>query len=450
MTAYQPSILNTLSPVLPARTEPAPTSAPVGSRNGEPAFNTHLQNAHRRQASASPSEHADADSARQASGCGNAAKTTAAASTTTVDCASGNSAKPDDDADTTDAGSTTSLASTVLGLIDQSSSDTSGVVDPTSVQARSAKQPVADPAAAAQAPVPMAPMLAAAIAVPAVNADAALASNAGTPLSNATTPGTAAITGAATAAATTPSAGSASDLLSGSDATGDNDGAAADGSNAATSFAAVSGSLLGLGLASAAQAAVGTLFGTGSVAGGTASNTGDTATRIGDDLAALGGVLGAGAVSPAINTNAANAHSLTVNAPVNSPAFSQELGQQVAWLGGQDIKQAQIRLHPQDMGPLNVTVSITHGKVDVVFLAQHPNAVAAVQQSLDQLGQMLNSQGLSLGQATVGQQGAQQQSGSSSSSGTTARTGRGDDEATDAAVAPLAQATALGLVDAFA
>ena len=98
-------------------------------------------------------------------------------------------------------------------------------------------------------------------------------------------------------------------------------------------------------------------------------------------------------------------HALQLPTPVGSHAFSHDLGQQVAWLGGQDLKQARIRLHPQELGQLDVSVSVTHGRVDVVFNAQHPAAVLAVQQSLAQLGQLLAQHGLHLGHAEVGQHG---------------------------------------------
>ena len=96
-------------------------------------------------------------------------------------------------------------------------------------------------------------------------------------------------------------------------------------------------------------------------------------------------------------------HALQLRSPVGSPAFSHDLGQQVAWLGGQDLKQARIRLHPQELGQLDVSVSVTQGRVDVVFNAQHPAAVLAVQQSLPQLGHLLAQHGLQLGHAEVGQ-----------------------------------------------
>jgi flagellar hook-length control protein FliK len=166
------------------------------------------------------------------------------------------------------------------------------------------------------------------------------------------------------------------------------------------------------------------------------------------ELAALRGVVGASA--PTAPTGPAAGPTLAVNSPVGSAGFAQELGQQVAWLGGQDIKQAQIRLNPQELGPLEVKVSVEHGRVDVVFAAQHPEAVTAVQQSLGQLNQMLGGQGLSLGQAMVSQQqNAPQQFGAGSG-----QSGRGHAEANDEesleALGSVAPPVALGLLDAFA
>ncbi|KLD62127.1 flagellar hook-length control protein FliK, partial [Dyella japonica] len=96
-------------------------------------------------------------------------------------------------------------------------------------------------------------------------------------------------------------------------------------------------------------------------------------------------------------------HALTMQSSVGSPSFGQELSQQVTWLGGQDVKEARIRLHPEDLGELDVKVSVKQDHVDVAFIAQHPQAVHAVQQTLSQLDSMLAHHGLSLGQAQVGQ-----------------------------------------------
>lgn len=145
------------------------------------------------------------------------------------------------------------------------------------------------------------------------------------------------------------------------------------------------------------------------------------------------------------------AHAIAAPAPTSAPvpvapahAFAQELGQQVAWSVGHDIKQARIRLHPEELGSLDLKISVQNNRVDVVFHAQHPGAVTAVQQSLPQLDQMLAQHGLSLGHAEVGQRDRGDQRG---------QAGQGEGADGTAEVQPVSHVTPLsqiGLVDAFA
>jgi flagellar hook-length control protein FliK len=137
---------------------------------------------------------------------------------------------------------------------------------------------------------------------------------------------------------------------------------------------------------------------------------------------------------------------LQLPSPIGGQTFAQDLGQQVAWLSGQNVKQARIRLHPEELGSLDVKVSVTHGRVDVVFSAQHPAAVAAVQQSLPQLDHMLAQHGLSLGHAEVGQQHRGDRHGHGGDAGMTAV-----DEAGEIHAAGLTTSLGqVGLLDAFA
>lgn len=144
---------------------------------------------------------------------------------------------------------------------------------------------------------------------------------------------------------------------------------------------------------------------------------------------------------------------LQIQAPVGSSTFGQELGQQVAWLGGQagqGVKQASIRLNPQELGPLDVKISMDKGRVDVVFSAQHPAAVAAVQQTLPQLDHMLAQHGLSLGHTEVGQQqGRTDGQDGRSHRGHTGAPVDGDEAQTIASVSPMSLGT-VSLLDAFA
>ncbi len=163
------------------------------------------------------------------------------------------------------------------------------------------------------------------------------------------------------------------------------------------------------------------------------------------DLATL---LGATTPQATANTGVMPPHALHIASPAGSPAFAQELGQQVAWLDNQDIKQAKIRLHPEDLGQLDVSVRVQHGgQVDVTFAAQHPAAVHALQQTLPQLDALLAQHGLSLGQAQVGQQSA---GGDGSRNGTSSFDGDGVDAGGDEPIAAPVTVSALGLLDTFA
>ncbi|MGN2247592.1 flagellar hook-length control protein FliK [Frateuria sp. GZRR35] len=163
------------------------------------------------------------------------------------------------------------------------------------------------------------------------------------------------------------------------------------------------------------------------------------------DLAQLGSLSANPMPAPEAATTVAPAHSLSVASPAGTPAFAQELGQHVVWLGLQDVKQARIRLHPEDLGAVDVKVSMNHDRVDVSFAVQHPAAVHAVQQTLPQLDALLAQHGLALGQADVGQRQQQGEGGrGGEASGTI-----GEIEAEPAVMASTPVA-ALGMLDTFA
>ncbi|TCV94157.1 flagellar hook-length control protein FliK [Luteibacter rhizovicinus] len=132
--------------------------------------------------------------------------------------------------------------------------------------------------------------------------------------------------------------------------------------------------------------------------------------------------------------------------PATSPQFAQELGEQIAWMGNSNINQARIRLHPEELGSMDVKVSVEHGKVNVAFATEHPAAVIAVQQTLSQLDTMLAHHGLSLGNTEVSQQNAGQGDGSSARSSGAASGDAGSDEATVVSTTRVSR----GLVDEVA
>jgi flagellar hook-length control protein FliK len=472
MSASPLPALNTGSPTTAIHSNAASASPTDQARqsNQDSAFNTRLQDERQRQsgasstaprppvksnAGASPDTSTSKNSAQASSTTSGAASTATAAasgaSTSTASDINVPGASDSSDPSSAEDAATASLATTVLGLIDQSSGNageavtgaTNGVVTKgkTPPQADNGNAPVQPqpsvaPNAGTVVPVP----------VPALVGQAATQSD-----GTAATSGAVPATMAASNAPLAQIAGKSSGAFSATDNADTSEAADTDPTSANAGGDTAAGSLLGQIADGAAQAATGALFGVGHAALSfvAASTAMDSQPQSGSDLAAMNGALSAPAFAMPANSILAP-HTLSINAPVNSPTFSQQLGQQVAWLGSQDIKQAQIRLNPQELGPLDVKVSIEHGRVDVAFMAQHPATVAAVQQSLSQLNQMLGGHGLSLGQATVGQQASQQQFAGSQSQSSSPGSTVAEEEPADGLTSASAQPVAIGLVDAFA
>jgi len=135
-----------------------------------------------------------------------------------------------------------------------------------------------------------------------------------------------------------------------------------------------------------------------------------------------------------------------VATPVGTPAFGGEFGRQITWLATQNLKQARVRLHPEELGQVDLKISVTDGRVDIAFSVQHPGAAQAVQQSLPQLDQMLAQQGLSLGHTEVGQHGGDGSSSPRHGGGTAEMDGGGELHA----VTALTAIRPSSLLDAFA
>ena len=414
-------------PINPAPAQPAQSTNSHVQHSG-PSFHSHLQSAQQSQqqtsrddsqASAQNNDQTPGSSAQAAAPTGdataNAGKPGADANNLQNDAASDNG--PGIDL----TGGVGTLVGTVLKLIDHATGDTlAGAASGTSKQGTASKQPPATP----QPPTPMAGMVP--VPLPAI---APVATPAGT---NTNTPQTG-----------NALAGIGSSLSPKTDLKPDDGFSASDADTPATNAPADAGSVTPAP-GDGTQALAGSLAATGHAALPVAATFTDNSSQSTSGITALGSLA---ATAPVVPSGTSATHGLTMDAPVGSSGFAKELGQQITWLSGQDVKQAQIRLHPQDLGPLDVKVSVEHGRVDVSFVTQHPDTTAAVQQSLGQLHQMLGGQGLSLGHATVGQQSQQQLGGQQGQQGQA--TANASEDAADTPIATVAR-VAVGLVDAFA
>lgn len=102
---------------------------------------------------------------------------------------------------------------------------------------------------------------------------------------------------------------------------------------------------------------------------------------------------------------AAQQASDTISVAVRNAGWGDQLGERVLLMAGNQVKTAEIRLTPAELGPLRVQVAMDDGAANVTFQAQHAATREAIEQALPRLRELLAENGLSLGQANVGEQG---------------------------------------------
>ncbi|GHC55038.1 flagellar hook-length control protein [Alcaligenes pakistanensis] len=103
---------------------------------------------------------------------------------------------------------------------------------------------------------------------------------------------------------------------------------------------------------------------------------------------------------------------LAVATPVQSPEWGAAMGRQMITLAQQaqgGIQSADIRLDPPELGPLRITLQMQDGMAHAMITSPHAQVRHALEQSLQQLQQQFAENGLTLGQADVGDQNASHQ-----------------------------------------
>ena len=148
-----------------------------------------------------------------------------------------------------------------------------------------------------------------------------------------------------------------------------------------------------------------------------------------------------------------------LNAQLGSPEWQQALNQQVLMFHRNGQQSAELRLHPQELGALQITLKLDDNQAQLHIASAHGQVRAAVEAAMPQLRHALAESGINLGQSSVGgdqmpqwQQAQQHNGGQQGSPDYRERQGDGDLSA-DAHSAPLelqAMARAVSGVDIFA
>ena len=176
------------------------------------------------------------------------------------------------------------------------------------------------------------------------------------------------------------------------------------------------------------------------------------AAAAGGQAAAIDGVAplhgSPGTVAPAFRAESPLAQQ-PLALPANPEAgFDDGFGTHVAWMAGQRIGHAEIRINPEHAGPIDVHVELDGDRVHAGFHSASADVRQALEASLPRLRELLGQHGLQLGQAEVGQRQAGPDR-DPARGGATPRDGAMAADAGEAPARPVA-ARLRGLVDAYA
>lgn len=149
-----------------------------------------------------------------------------------------------------------------------------------------------------------------------------------------------------------------------------------------------------------------------------------------------------------------------LNAQLGSPEWQQALNQQVLMFHRNGQQSAELRLHPQELGALQITLKLDDQQAQLHIASAHGQVRAAVEAAMPQLRHALAESGINLGQSSVGgestpqwQQQAQQQASNGQGRSSYAEHHGADGAAAEGVSAPAAlqrMASAVNGVDIFA
>ncbi|THK40956.1 hypothetical protein E8Q33_10445 [Methylophaga sp. SB9B] len=108
-------------------------------------------------------------------------------------------------------------------------------------------------------------------------------------------------------------------------------------------------------------------------------------------------VVGAASVASA-------ALALDIQPQLNNAAWARVMSSRVVWMAREGVQQAELRLNPAHLGPVEVRLSMQNDQTSVTFIASNAAARDALEQALPRLRESFIENGLALNNAEVSHQ----------------------------------------------
>jgi len=96
--------------------------------------------------------------------------------------------------------------------------------------------------------------------------------------------------------------------------------------------------------------------------------------------------------------------SLDIQPQLNNTAWARVMSSRVVWMAREGVQQAELRLNPAHLGPVEVRLSMQNEQTNVTFIASNAAARDALEQALPRLRESFSENGLALNHAEVSHQ----------------------------------------------
>jgi flagellar hook-length control protein FliK len=116
---------------------------------------------------------------------------------------------------------------------------------------------------------------------------------------------------------------------------------------------------------------------------------------------------------------------LPVQVPVGQPGWDNAVGERIQWMMGRHVQQAEIKLSPPELGPLEIKISLQNDQTNVHFLAHHGATRDALEAAIPRLRELFGDINLNLANVDVNQRQAGDAGTQNGSAGTANGTDKG-------------------------
>jgi flagellar hook-length control protein FliK len=97
-----------------------------------------------------------------------------------------------------------------------------------------------------------------------------------------------------------------------------------------------------------------------------------------------------------------------LNSQLGSPEWQQALGQQILMFSRNGQQTAQLHLHPQDLGSIQISLKLDNDQAQLSMVSNHSQVRAALEAAMPQLRASLAESGINLGESNVSSDAFQQ------------------------------------------